>query len=137
MTLHHHELSEEDGKIVAADATLSFWKPSPAELQCLIAGGSVGVVETDEDLSVIAVMPKQTDYMETPLTLEHAKELLQISMRHSRELEAICKAMATLIASSVKDSATARELIDRLLDATARPKVVMKQPAQLPQHFPN
>ena len=137
MTLHHHELSDEDGQIATADATLSFWKPSPAELQCLIAGGSVGVIETDEDLSVIAVMPKKTDYMETPLTLEHAKELLQISMRNGRELEAICKAMATLIASNVKDSTTARELIDRLLDATARPKVIAKQPAQLPPHYPN
>jgi hypothetical protein len=137
MTPHHHELSDQDGQIVAEDATLSFWKPTPAEIQCLIAGGSVGVIETDEDISVIAVMPKETDYHNTPLTFEHAKELLEISMRHGRELEAICKAMATLIASRMKDDKAARELIDRLLDATARPKVIMAKPAALPPNYDN
>jgi len=126
MTPHIHPTCTDENFIVTDKESISFWTPSPAEIQCLIAGGSIAVKCTDDEQWVFAVAPEDTSYYQTARTPEDAMQLLPIAMRHGVELKELLNEFATLLAKKLPQDPAVNDLINRFIDMTAQPKTVQK-----------
>ena len=126
MTPHIHPTCTDENFIVTDKENISFWMPSPAEIQCLIAGGSIAVKCTDDEQHVFAVTPEDLSYYQTARTPEDAMQLLPIAMRHGLELKILLHDFATLLAQKLPNDPAVNDLINQFIDMTAQPKTVQK-----------
>jgi|Laugresbdmm110dd_1035094.scaffolds.fasta_scaffold86289_1 hypothetical protein len=110
--------------IITDDEVVSLWTPSPAELQCLIAGGSLGVKISKAEQEVFTLMPDDKSYYTQAKSPEHAMELLPISMRHSSDLTNIIKKALVFLAEKLPNEERTTLILNEFLDLTAQPNII-------------